>query len=339
MGDQRFRALRVTETPAGTYERAVVERRLDELPPGEVLVRVSYSSLNYKDALSATGNKGVTRRYPHTPGIDAAGVVAASANPDFAPGDRVIVTSYDLGMNTDGGFAEFIRVPAAWVVPMPREFGAREAMSYGTAGFTAALSVLRLTELVPVDSGDILVSGATGGVGSLAVSLLVRLGYRVVAVNGVVDEADYLREIGAAEVISIEDATDTSGRPLLKGRWAGAVDTVGGPLLATTVKSVDLAGAVTCCGNVASPELPLNVFPFILRGVTLVGIDSQNCPMPSRRKVWAKLATEWRLPHREEGVAETDLDGLGGCIDRMLVGKHRGRTIVRVAAGPVTGDR
>ncbi|MDF1554880.1 MAG: YhdH/YhfP family quinone oxidoreductase, partial [Deferrisomatales bacterium] len=293
MTDQTFRAMVVTETPDKKYTRALTARRIDDLPPGDVLVKVRYSSLNYKDALSASGNKGVTRNFPHTPGIDAAGIVADSSSPEFRAGDPVIVTSYDLGMNTAGGFGEYIRVPAGWVVPLPAGISLRESMIYGTAGFTAALSVLRLIELVPRDRGDILVSGATGGVGSLAVSILSHIGYPVVAVNGVVDAADYLRDLGAREVISIEDATDTSNRPLLKSRWAGGIDTVGGNLLATTIKSVDQHGAVTCCGNVASPDLPLNVFPFILRGVSLIGIDSQNCPMPDRRKTWEKLATEW----------------------------------------------
>jgi putative YhdH/YhfP family quinone oxidoreductase len=331
MSEQKFRAMWVTETAEKAYERAIVTRNVDDLPAGDVLVQVKYSSLNYKDALSAIGNKGVTRNYPHTPGIDAAGVVASSADPAFTPGDEVIVTSYDLGMNTSGGFSEYIRVPAGWVVRLPKGLTLRESMIYGTAGFTAALSVLRLVELVPNDRGEVLVSGATGGVGSIAVSILSQIGYPVVAINGIVDEAEYLRELGAKEVISIEDATDNSGRPVLKSRWAGAIDTLGGDILATTIKSVQPAGAVTCCGNVASPELPLNVFPFILRGVTLVGIDSQNCPMPYREKTWAKLAGEWKLPQLSQVVSETDLDGVSECIDRMLAGKHRGRTIVKVA--------
>ena len=331
MTDRTFRAMLVTEAEGKTYRRSIVERSVADLPEGDVLVKVSYSSLNHKDALSSIGNKGVTRNYPHTPGIDAAGVVEESSDPAFGPGDKVIVTSYDLGMNTWGGFGEYIRVPAGWVVPLPAGLTLREAMVYGTAGFTAALSVLRLTELVPPERGDILVSGATGGVGSLAVSILCKIGYQVVAVNGVVDETEYLRSLGAKEVISIEEATDTSGRPMQKARWAGSIDTVGGDILASTIKAVDMAGAVTSCGNVASPDLPLNVYPFILRGVTLVGIDSQNCPMPYRLKTWEKLATEWKLDHLEQVVTEIDLDGLGEQIDLMLAHKHKGRTIVNVA--------
>jgi putative YhdH/YhfP family quinone oxidoreductase len=331
MADKTFKAMLVAQAEDKSYQRSIVNRSMADLPEGDILVKVSYSSLNYKDALSSVGNKGVTRNYPHTPGIDAAGVVEDSTDPAFSPGDEVIVTSYDLGMNTWGGFGEYIRVPAGWVVPLPAGLTLREAMIYGTAGFTAALSVLRLTELVPPDRGDILVSGATGGVGGIAISILCKMGYQVVAVNGVVDEAEYLKGLGVKEVISIEEATDTSGRPMQRARWAGSIDTVGGDILASTIKAVDMAGAVTSCGNVASPDLPLNVFPFILRGVTLVGIDSQNCPMGYRLKTWEKLATEWKLDQLNELVTETDLEGLGERIDLMLAHKHKGRTIVKVA--------
>jgi acrylyl-CoA reductase (NADPH) len=216
MGVKTFQALVVTETADKKYTREIKERTLHDLPDGEVLVRVKYSSLNYKDVLSVMGNKGVTKHYPHTPGIDAAGVVEESQSPDFTRGDEVIVTSYDLGMNTPGGFGQFIRVPAAWVVKRPEGLSLRESMIYGTAGFTAALSVYRLMGGgVKPDQGKILVSGATGGVGSIAVSLLAKEGYRVTAVSGRPETRDYLLEIGAQEVISAEAATDVSGRPLL----------------------------------------------------------------------------------------------------------------------------
>ncbi len=326
-----FKALVVSETDDKQYLRTITTRTIDDLPAGEVIVQVRYSSLNYKDVLSATGNPGVTRSYPHTPGIDASGVVVESEDPAFKPGDEVIVTSYDLGMNTAGGFGQYIRVPAGWVVPLPAELSLREAMVYGTAGFTAALSVWRMVENgVQPEDGDVLVSGATGGVGSIAVSILAKSGYRVVAVNGVVDEADYLKEIGAAEVISIEEATDTSGRPLLKGRWAAGIDTVGGEILATTIKTVNPDGTVTCCGNVASPDLPLTVYPFILRGVTLIGIDSQNCPMPIRSKIWDKIASEWKIAWLEKLTTEAPFAQLDDKIELMLQGKHRGRTIINL---------
>ena len=331
MSVKTFRALVVTEAKDNKYFREIKEKSLAELPEGEVLVRVKYSSLNYKDVLSAIGNKGVTKQYPHTPGIDAAGVVAESLSPDFQPGDEVIVTSYDLGMNTPGGFGQFIRVPAAWVVKRPMGISLRESMIYGTAGFTAALSVYRLMDCgVATNQGKILVSGATGGVGSIAVSILAKEGYQVAAVSGRAETRDYLLELGAQEIISADDATDTSGKPLLPAKWAGAIDTVGGPLLATTIKSMQYGGAVTCCGNVASPELPLTVYPFILRGVTLMGIDSQNCPMPTRVQVWQNLANKWKLPHLDKMTTETTLEGLTEEIDLILQRKHKGRTIVRL---------
>jgi acrylyl-CoA reductase (NADPH) len=326
-----FPALVVTETEDKKYLREIKERTLEDLPAGEVLLRVKYSSLNYKDVLSAIGNKGVTKQYPHTPGIDAAGVVEESQSPDFKPGDEVIVTSYDLGMNTPGGFGQYIRVPAAWVVKRPEGLSLRESMIHGTAGFTASLSVYRLVGAgVTADQGKILVSGATGGVGSVAVAILAKEGYQVAAVSGRAETHDYLRKIGAAEIVSAEAATDQSGKPLLKTQWAGSIDTVGGPLLGTTIKSVQYGGVVTCCGNVASPDLPLTVYPFILRGVTLIGIDSQNCPMPTRVQVWQNLAGKWKLPNLEELATETTLEGLNDQIERILKRQHQGRTIVKL---------
>jgi putative YhdH/YhfP family quinone oxidoreductase len=258
-------------------------------------------------------------------------MVADSTNDAFKPGDNVIVTSYDLGMNTAGGFGQYIRVPAGWVVPLPQGLTTAEAMIYGTAGFTAALSAWYLIESgVAPDDGDVLVSGATGGVGSIAVSILSKLGYAIAAVNGVVDETDYLMEIGAKKIISIDEASDTSGRPLLKGLWAGGIDTVGGDILATTIKSTNLGGTVTCCGNVASADLPINVYPFILRGVKLIGIDSQNCPMPIRQKIWQKIASEWKIDWLQTLTTEASFDELNDKIDLMRQGKHIGRTIIKM---------
>ena len=331
MDQKTFKAMVVTEKEKDQFVKEIKDRNIDDLPQGDVLVNVKYSSLNYKDVLSTIGNRGVTRQYPHTPGIDAAGTVAESQSKDFKAGDQVIVTSYDLGMNTSGGFGQYIRVPADWVVKMPENLSPRESMIFGTAGFTAALSVYRLVDYgITPDMGRILVSGATGGVGSIAVSILTKAGYEVVAVNGIVDEKDFLLEIGAKEVISIEDATDSSGKPLLKGLWAGGIDTIGGQILATMIKSIQPDGGVTCCGNVGSHDLPLNVYPFILRGVTLMGIDSQNCPMPMRVKVWNKIASDWKLERLELLTTEVSLDGLNERIDLILQRKHKGRTIVRL---------
>lgn len=331
MSETTFQALVVSEAGERQYERKITTRTIDDLPPGDVLVQVHYSSLNYKDALSASGNRGVTRKYPHTPGIDAAGVVAECSGGPFKPGDQVIVTSYDLGMNTAGGFGQYIRVPADWVVPLPDGLTLRESMCYGTAGFTAALSIFQLqSHGIAPDAGEVLVSGATGGVGGIAVSILAKMGYRVTAVNGLVDQTDYLKAIGAQTVISIEEAADQSSRPLLKVRWAASVDTVGGDILATTIKSAGPNAVVTTCGNAASPDLPINVYPFILRGVSLVGIDSQNCPMPLRRSTWQKLASDWKIPTMEEVVSEIALDDLNQRIEMMLNRRHKGRTLVKM---------
>jgi putative YhdH/YhfP family quinone oxidoreductase len=331
MRQKIFKAMVAIEDKDDQFVRDIEDRHFDDLPEGDVLVKVEYSSLNYKDVLSATGNRGVTKNYPHTPGIDAAGRVVESLSKDFIAGDEVIVTSYDLGMNTSGGFGQYIRVPAEWVVKRPENLSVRESMIFGTAGFTAALSVFRLVDYgITPDRGRVVVSGATGGVGSIAVSILTKAGYEVTAVNGVVDEKDFLLEIGAKEVISIEEAIDSSGRPMLKGLWAGGIDTVGGEILATTIKSTKDGGAVTCCGNVGSHDLPLNVYPFILRGVTLMGIDSQNCPMPMRLKVWHKIADEWKLDHLELLTTEVPLEGLNQRIDLILQRKHKGRTIVKL---------
>jgi putative YhdH/YhfP family quinone oxidoreductase len=322
----------VSEAADGTYQREIAERSVDDLPPGEILIRVQYSSLNYKDALSAVGNKGVTKKYPHTPGVDAAGVVEESAVDFIKPGDEVVVTGYDLGMNTAGGFGEYVRVPADWIVKKPAGLTLRESMIYGTAGFTAALSVYKLTSNgVAPDQGEVLVTGAPGGVGSIALSILAKMGFDVVAVNGVVDQTEYLTGLGAKRVIGPDEATDTSSRPLLKGLWAGAVDTVGGDILATAIKTVNYGGTVTCCGNAASHELPINVYPFILRGVSLLGIDSVNCPTAVRLPIWDKLATEWKLDHLETIADEIGMDDLNERIELILQGKNRGRAIVSLS--------
>ena len=329
MGSKTFKAMVVQETADGKYVRQIAERSLDDLPDGEVLVKVHYSSLNYKDGLSATGHRGVTRNYPHTPGVDAAGVVAASLSGDLRPGDQVIVTSYDLGMNTAGGFGQYIRVPAAWVVPLPDNLSLKESMAYGTAGLTAGFCILKLQENgITPDRGEILVTGATGGVGSFAVAMLARNGYQVAAVTGKMDEKQFLVDLGAKEVLSRDEATDTSGKPLLKGRWAGVVDSVGGDILATAIRSTQPNGVVTSCGNVASPDLQINVYPFILRGISLVGIDSQSCPMGFRRRTWEKIANEWKLPDLARQTSECTLAQLDREIDRILAGKQKGREII-----------
>ena len=327
----QFKAMVVEETSEKNYSRRIKTRSIDELPDGDVLIRVHHSSLNYKDALSATGNKGVTRQFPHTPGIDAAGEIAASTSDRYRPGAPVLVTGYDLGMNTSGGFAEFIRVPADWIVPLPQGLSLRESMIFGTAGFTAGLSILKLLSAgVTPEFGEVLVTGATGGVGSIAVAVLARIGFQVVAVSGKTDQKPFLEELGATEVITREEATDDSGRPMLRGRWAGVVDTVGGDILASALKSVKYGGTATCCGLVASPALSTTVFPFILRGVSLLGVDSVECPMALRRDVWEKLAGQWKPEGLENLATEVDLANLDPLVDQILAGKIRGRVVVNI---------
>jgi putative YhdH/YhfP family quinone oxidoreductase len=331
MDPESFQAMVVHETTEGQFVRRIEDRSLADLPQGDVLIRVHYSSLNYKDALSASGHKGVTRAYPHTPGIDAAGVVEESSDDRFQPGERVLVTGYDLGMNTSGGFGQYVRVPAEWVVEVPRDLSLRESMIYGTAGVTAGLSVLKLqAHGVTPDQGEILVTGATGGVGSLAVGILANDGYPVVAATGKLEAAQFLLDVGAREVVHRDEVRDASSKPLLRGRWAGAVDTVGGEYLATALKSTRIDGAVTCCGLVASPDLPTTVYPFILRGVSLLGVDSQNCPMATRLRLWQKLTGEWKLDNLDDLATECSLEGLEVEIERILQGKQRGRVVVNL---------
>lgn len=332
MSDKTFTAYVVDQVEKGVFERNIKERTMDDLPEGEVVVRVHYSSLNYKDALSATGNPGVSRNFPHSPGVDASGVIEESSDARFRAGQEVIVHGYDLGCNTSGGYGQIIRVPADWVVPLPDGLSLRESMIFGTAGYTAAYSVLRLEEFgVKPEKGEVLVTGATGGVGSVAVAILAKSGYQVVASTGKSDQTQFLLDLGAKEVISREDAVDDSGKPLLRGRWSGVVDTVGGEILATAIKSTNPRGIVTCCGNVASADLPINVYPFILRGVSLVGIDSQDSPMEQRQKIWQRMATDWKIDTLENLTTEITLQELDSNIDLILKGGQKGRVLVNLS--------
>ncbi len=324
-----FHAFIVEEKPDGSAHRFVGTRSFDDLPPGEVLIKVAYSSLNYKDALSASVHKGITRNYPHVPGVDASGIVEESSADEFKAGDQVIVTGYDLGMNTSGGFGGYIRVPADWVVPMPHGFTLYEAMVNGTAGFTAALSIYRLERhgLTP-DRGKVLVTGATGGVGSCGVTMLAKSGYHVVASTGKLDQADYLKELGAAEVIHRSEVDDSSGKPLLSRQWAGAIDTVGGNPLARLVAAMDYEGAIAVCGNVAGNDFETTVYPFILRGAALIGINTATTPMPLRRELWNRIATEWKLENIADVARNVMLEGLEEEITRILQGKQTGRVVL-----------
>ena len=324
-----YKALVVSEDE-GKFIQSIKILDTNDLVKGEVLIRVHYSSLNYKDALSATGNKGVTKNYPHTPGIDAAGVVVKSDSDLFKDGDKVIVSGYDLGMNTAGGFAEYIRVPAAWVVSLPDGLSLKEAMIIGTAGFTAGISITRLNQLVRPEDGKIIVSGATGGVGSVAVSILKKLGYQVVAVSGKESEYDYLHSIGASEIIARTDFQETDNRPILSAQYAGGVDTVGGTILEKILKSLNPLGAVTTCGSVSSTQLNMTVFPFILRGISLIGISAQNYPMHLRSALWEKMANEYKPVNLLQLYNEISLEKVPQHIEMILQGKLKGRTIIKL---------
>jgi putative YhdH/YhfP family quinone oxidoreductase len=294
-----------------------------------VLIEVAYSSLNYKDALACQGHAGVVRNFPHVPGVDCAGEVVESAAPAFHPGDAVLVTGYELGAGQWGGFAAYVRVPADWVVPLPAGLSVREAMIYGTAGFTAAQCATAIIERgIRPESGPVVVTGATGGVGSLAVAILAHLGYEVAAVTGKTIHHQWLHRLGAAKILRRNDFVDTSDRPLLTARWAAAVDTVGGQMLATIVRAMQHRGCVAACGLVGGTDLPLTIYPFILRGVTLAGIDSAKCPRPQRLEMWQKLAGPWRVARLDELAEMVTLDGLPKRVQEILAGEVVGRTLV-----------
>lgn len=327
-----FKAFEISESPDKTYKSGIVLKSIDDLPPGEVLIKVQYSSINYKDALSCIGNKGVTRNYPHVPGVDASGVVEKSADPHFNKGDKVVVTGYDLGMNTSGGFAEYIRVPASWPIHLPEGLSRKRSMIYGTAGLTAALSIYQLKKHgITPPSGKILVTGATGGVGTLTVAILSHLGFKVTAVTGKTDAVDLLMDLGAREVIPRSSVDDQSGKPLLKAQYAAVVDTVGGNILATALKSLQYGGVATCCGLVNSPELHTTVFPFILKGISLIGVDSVLCPRELRKEIWQHLATDWRPPKMDLLVNNCSLENLEECVNLLLRGQATGRYLVRIS--------
>lgn len=331
MEARSFRALIVSQAPDGSYRRDVGLFGMDDLPPGDLLIRVLYSSLNYKDALAASGRRGVARAYPITPGIDAAGVVVESGAAGFAPGDTVLACGHDLGTAAPGGFGQYIRVPASWVQGLPRGLTPRESMIIGTAGFTAALSVKTLQEYgLRPERGEVLVTGATGGVGSMAVAILAAEGCAVTAATGKPEHGDFLRALGARTVVTRRQVDDDTDKALLKERWAGVIDTVGGGILAAALKSTMYGGSVAACGNAMSPQLPITVFPFILRGVRLLGIEATRCSASERKDLWERLAGKWRPRNLAEMAQECTLEGLSDRIDQMLQGGIRGRVIVNL---------
>jgi putative YhdH/YhfP family quinone oxidoreductase len=304
-----------------------------DLPPGEVLVKVAYSSVNYKDGLASIPNGRVVRSYPLVPGIDLSGVVAESSDPRFKPGDEVIATSYDLGVSHSGGYSEYARVKAAWIVPLPEGLTLKEAMALGTAGFTAALAIHQLEKMgLKAENGPVLVTGATGGVGSIAISIFKALGYTVAASTGKESEHAYLKELGAETIVSRQETSAESNRPLEKELWAGSVDAVGGTTLAYLLRTTKQWGSVASCGNTGGPNFSTTVFPFILRGVNLLGIDSVNCPMDLRRQLWEHLASDYKPKRLLETIAhETPLEDLPESLATILKGGVRGRTIVKIS--------
>jgi acrylyl-CoA reductase (NADPH) len=330
--ENTFRALLVTEEN-GVFHRQVTTRQLSDLPDHEVLIRVAYSALNYKDALSATGHKGITKQFPHTPGIDASGTVVSDRTGTYAPGTEVLVTSYDLGMNTPGGLAEYICVPAGWVIPLPGGISLEHAMVLGTAGFTAGLALHKMEICGQEPSmGPVLVTGASGGVGSMAVALLKKAGYKVIASTGKESARDYLQRLGADTIIHRSEVYDTSEKPFLKTRWAGAIDTVGGVTLSTILKSCGHNGNVATCGLVESAEFSSTVYPFIIKGNNLLGIESAECKRETRTEVWKKLSGNWKFDFPAEGIVPATLDNVSEMIDLILEGRITGRTVVKISS-------
>ena len=327
-----FRALEASETE-GKFSLKIVEKNIADLPEGDLLIKVDFSSLNYKDAMSASGMPGVTRNYPHTPGIDAAGKVAESRVPDFKEGDEVIVTGYDLGMNTSGGFGEYIRVPSNWAVHLPKGLTAKQSMSLGTAGLTAGLSIHALDsfrEYTGLKDTKSVVSGATGGVGSISVMLLSKLGSEVTAVTGKNDQSDFLHTIGASNILSREELAKTARKPIGKSLWDVGVDVASGEILSLLLTSLSPGGAVACSGLVGGPSFESSIFPFILRGNALIGIDSVEIPLKDKDHIWEHFAHDWVLEGLDKITKEVSLDNLEVEIKRILSGNQVGRVLVKI---------
>lgn len=324
-----FKALVVSEREAGTFVREIKQKNIDELPSHDTLIRVKYAGLNYKDALSASGHKGITKKFPHTPGVDASGIVEECSSGKFKAGDEVIVTSYDFGMNTSGGFAEYIRVPSEWVVPKPKAFTLLQSMALGTAAFTAGMALYKMERCGQHPAmGPVVVTGASGGVGSLAVAILAKAGYKVIASSGKTGEYDFLKKLGASECVGREFADDKTGRPVLRSAWAGAIDNVGGNTLVTLLKACGKEGSVACIGLVSSPEFQMTVYPFILNGVNLLGIDSADFEMKKRLEVWDNLAGKWNVTDKLESLTTVcSLEEIPSKMDQILRGETRGRVV------------
>ena len=327
--DKTFNAITVEEKKNGEFFQSIKQRNIDHLPKQDLLIRVKYSSLNYKDSLSYSGNKGVTKIYPHTPGIDAMGVIEFSKTKEFNEGDKVIVTGYDLGMNTPGGFGEYIRVPKEWVTLLPDNLGDSESMILGTAGITAGLCVNTLLEKHKIKGKKAVVTGSTGGVGCIAVMLLAKLGAEVTAITGKINSKDFLLSIGAKEVLLRNDYLNSVKKPMSKGSWNMAVDVAGGEMLEGIIASMKYGGTITCCGLVDSPSFTSSVFPFILRGVSLVGIDSAEASIKEKAKIWYNFANHWKLDGIQNISKNVDMYGMINEINTILEGRQVGRIVLK----------
>jgi len=325
----KYKAL-VTSEENKTFVNSIKNLDLSSLPDHDTLIKVKFSSLNYKDALSASGNKGVTRSYPHTPGIDAAGIIEKTSGTKFTEGDEVIVTGYDMGMNTYGGFGEYIKVPEDWIVKKPNNLSLSEAMAFGTAGLTAGLCLRKLLihGLKPED-GNVFVTGVTGGVGIISLMLLAKLGFEVSAVTGKIDQEDLLKSLGAKQVINRNDLDVDLISPLQKPIYAGGIDAVGGNILSNLICSTSQRAAIACCGMVGGLNLDTSIFPFILRGLTLFGIDSAESLLEVKEEVWRNFAYSWKLSNINENIKDIHLNDLPNEIEKILKGEQIGR--VRIA--------
>ena len=326
---QSFRAI-VVSKKNDKFDIDIKDRTIDELPDGDLLVRVEFSSLNYKDALSATGAKGVTKVYPHTPGIDAAGIVEKSNDENFPIGCSIIVTGFDLGMDTSGGFSEYIRVPSQWAVRCPSDFSTKEAMMLGTAGITAGLAISSMTDKISLKGSKAVVSGATGGVGSIGVKLLSELGAGVTAITGKMDKKSWLIELGACKVLDRKKFIDSTNHPLSKGKYDVALDVVGGRILSSIIACMNYDGVITTCGNVGGPKFETSVFPFILRGNSLIGIDSAACSIEKKKAIWENFSSKWRMNGLEKNSKIVSLENMIPEIEKILSGGQTGRVVLEL---------
>lgn len=327
---EQFKALWTKEQEDGSFETSLQELSIEVLGPHEVLVQVLYSSLNYKDALSANGHRGITQHFPHIPGIDAAGIILHDASGQFQAGEQVIITGFDLGMNTHGGLGELIRVPASWIVPLPANLSLKRAMQIGTAGLTAGMAVLALQQnQISPSSGEILVTGASGGVGMCAIKLLHHLGYEVVALSGKAEMKDVLLNIGASRVIDRLEFMAEKPRTLYPMSFAGGIDTVGGDVLVKLIKSLKFAGSVAVCGMAGGVELPLQVYPFILRGARMLGIYSADAPLEKKKEIWRLYANDWN--YELDSITEViSLTHAPEKLSMMIEGRTHGRYVVQI---------